>query len=64
MTDPQQIVELGASEVTGTGSPIGSVAAGTGSTVVSMVAGKGWQTGPESPLHPDSGLHLDTAPSC
>ena len=44
MTDLQRIVELGeatSSEMTGTGLPIGSVAAGTGVADWSVPAGKG-----------------------
>ena len=54
MTDAQQIVALGAVEVTGTGSKVagtespeagtGSPEAGTGSPVGSVEAGKGWKT--------------------
>ena len=57
-TDAQQIVELGAVEVTGTGSKAagtgsmeagtGSPEGGTGSPVGSVVAGKGWKTEPAS----------------
>ena len=54
MTDLQWIVELGAttaSEMTGTGSPIGSVVVGMGSPIGSVAAGKRWRISSHGPHH-------------